>query len=152
MAITVRTTISGEGDSYIALTFADAYFAKRAILSWTGTNGVKEAALVRATDHIENCFGHLFTDEALALEEIPVKLAQACSEYALRALTTLPLIPDPVVDAAGVTVVTVASVLGPLAEKFQVLGSGTPQLLRSYPAADMLLSTLLRPTAGRTYR
>lgn len=151
MALTVRTTIKGEGNSFATLSFANSYFAERAILTWKGTDAVKEAALVRATDYIDTRFGDRFTCEALELEEIPVNLQRACSEYALRALSAA-LAPDPVLDASGVSVVTVAKTLGPLEKKFQVLGSGVPQILRSYPAADMLLRGLLIPITGRTYR
>lgn len=32
---------------------ADEYFTDRGITDWTGTNDVKQAALIRATDYIE---------------------------------------------------------------------------------------------------
>lgn len=151
MALIVRTTIQGEGNSFAALAFADDYFGKRAILDWKGTDGVREAALVRATDYIDNRFGQRFTDEALVLEELPVNLQRACCEYALRALTAA-LAPDPQVDPSGVSVVTIRKKLGPLEKQLQVLGTGNPQILRAYPAADMLLRGLLKPTGNMVIR
>lgn len=151
MAITLRTTALGEGNSLAALAFANAYFTERAVAGWVGTDPVKEAALIRATDYIDTRFSARYTDDLLAMEEIPVKLARACCEYALRALTVM-LAPDPVVDDSGATVVTVKSKLGPLEEAFQVLGSGTPQQLRAYPAADMLIAPFLKAVQGRVIR
>lgn len=154
MALEVRTTIQGEGNSLASLSFASAYFAERMVAAWgavTVTDESREAALIRATDYIDTRFGDRFTTEALALTEVPIKLQRACCEYALRALSAR-LAPDPVIDASGVAVVTVKSKLGPLEENLQVLGTGTPQLLRAYPEADMLLKGLLNPAAARVIR
>lgn len=151
MAFELRTTALGEGNSLAALAFADAYFLERSVAGWTGANDVKESALIRATDYIDARFSARYTDELLAMEDIPVKLARACCEYALRALTIV-LAPDPVIDDSGVHVVTVKSKLGPLEEAFQVLGNAIPQMLRAYPAADMLIAPYLKASQGRVIR
>lgn len=152
MALVVRTTIQGEGNTLVALDTANTYFSDRAVTAWADADDpAREAALIRATDYIDTRFGDRFTDEALALTEVPVKLQRAACEYALRALSAR-LAPDPVLDAAGVPVVTVRSKLGPLEEQFQVVGNGSPDLLRSYPEADMLLKGLLNPAAQRVIR
>lgn len=48
-------------NSYADVAFADAYFSTRAVAAWAGANGVKEAALIRATDYIETVFGTKFS-------------------------------------------------------------------------------------------
>ncbi len=151
MTFELRTTALGDGNSLASLELADEYFAERAVVAWTGEDEVKEAALIRATDYIDTRFSARYTDELLEMEEIPVKLARACAEYALRALTIV-LAPDPLVDASGVSVVTVRKKLGPLERQFQVLGTGNPSLLRAYPAADMLIVPYLKPSSGRVIR
>ncbi len=151
MALTLRTTALGTGNSLADLAFANAYFTERSIAAWTGADAVKEAALIRATDYIDARFSERYTDELLELEEVPVKLSRACCEYALRALT-ITLAPDPVVDESGATVVTVKSKLGPLEEAFQVLSNGTVKTLRAYPAADMLIAPYLNTFQGRVIR
>lgn len=152
MAVTERVTVDDtDGNVLATLVFADAYFLERAITAWTGADAVKEAALVRATDFIDMRFDQRWTDETLALEEVPVKIQRACCEYALRALSAV-LAPDPVVDDSGATVVTIASELGPLKERFQVLDTGVPALIRSYPAADLLILPYVKSAQGRTIR
>ena len=43
-------------NSFCSVAFADSYFSDRGIAAWTGSNTVKEQALVRATDYISNRF------------------------------------------------------------------------------------------------
>jgi hypothetical protein len=151
MAFTVRTTATGDGNALASVELADAYFSERAIAGWTGTDEVKEASLIRATDYIDQRFSARYTEELLDEEDVPVRVARACCEYALRALTAA-LAPDPTIDASGASVVTVSSKLGPLEKKFQVVGNGVPALVRSYPAADMLLLPYLKPATARVIR
>jgi|SRR5687768_5934777 len=47
-------------NSYADVEYADAYFTLRGITDWTGTDSVKEAALIRATDYIETVFSTKF--------------------------------------------------------------------------------------------
>lgn len=151
MPIVLRITALGVGNSLATLAFADAYFLERAVAGWVGTDVAREAALIRSTDYIDARFGARYNDALLARVDLPVKLSRACCEYALRALTVV-LAPDPVVDASGATVVTVKSKLGPLEEAFEVIGSGFPQTLRAYPAADMLIAPFLKVGQGRVIR
>lgn len=151
MAFTVRTTVQGEGNSFVDVSYADSYFTDRGITAWAGTNTVKQAALVQATDYIDGRFASRFTDEVLEADSIPDKLKRAACEYAVRALVK-PLAPDPAVDASGASVATIRNKLGPLEKEFQVVGSGTPALFRPYPAADILLVGMIKPTANRVIR
>lgn len=148
-------------NAYANDTFADAYFAERAVSGWTATQEEKQAALIRATDYIEGRYGLRFIGVKVSAtqslswprtgagdygsDEVPLKLQRATCEYALRALTAA-LAPDPTYNEAGVSVVTTRQKLGPLEKQFEVIGSGALKLIRAYPAADMMLNGLV--TAG----
>ncbi len=164
MPFTVETGAGvPDANSWIDVAFADNYFSERSITTWTGSSTVKQAALIKAADYIHNRFGSRWItvgEDAVEADKlytfngtIPVMLKRAQSEYAVRALSA-PLAPDPIVDENGMTLVVTAKTLGPLEKKFKPVGNGdsTAPLLRSYPAADMLLTTLLNPASGRTYR
>ena len=149
-----------DATSYVSVTDADGYFADRGNTAWTGTNAVKQAALVKATDYIEGRFGRRFigskktTTQALAWprtgaadfadNEVPALLCRACCEYAVRALVA-ELAPDPEVDAGGLTVVVTKKKVGPIETEYaaQTGASSTPALFRPYPAADMLMRGLV---------
>lgn len=47
-------------NSYADVAFADAYFSTRGVAAWTGSNSLKEAALIRATDYIDVVWGPKF--------------------------------------------------------------------------------------------
>lgn len=47
------TASSASAVAYISASDADAYFAARAIATWTGTDAAKEAALVRGADYLD---------------------------------------------------------------------------------------------------
>jgi hypothetical protein len=164
MPFTVETGAGVQNaNSWIDVAFADNYFSERGITAWSDPNTVKQAALIKAADYIHNRFGSRWItvgEDAVEPDKlytfngtIPVMLKRAQSEYALRALVA-PLAPDPVVDENGMTLVVTEKKLGPLEKKFKAVGNtdSTAPLLRSYPAADILLTTLLNPASGRTYR
>jgi len=153
-------------NSYVDTAFADEYFADRGVTAWAGDAAAKQGALIKATDYVEGRFGRRWIGEManatqglswprkdtdFDIDEIPLKLKQACSEYALRALSG-PLAPDPKTDASGITVVTTRKKVGPIETEFQPVGSGTPAMFKPYPAADMLLSGLLEPINNRVIR
>lgn len=158
-------------NSYSDVAYADEYFEERGITAWTGDETQKQAWLVQATDYIEQVFAHRFVgtkvtvDQALAWprvfavtrdgvdldsDMVPSAVVRACCQYALRAIQG-PLMPDPLVSAEGYNVVTSRKKVGPIEKEFRVMGSGgAPILVRSYPAADMLLTGLLRAGTGGT--
>lgn len=113
------TTGSADANAYITEAFADTHHADRGNTVWAGlTTGVKEAAIIRATDYIDKRFGKKFRgirqakDQALewprldafdddgfllsGTDEIPRKLQRATAEYALRAVIYQVLAPDPI--------------------------------------------------------
>lgn len=150
MALTLRTTPTGAGNTLAALAFADAYFTERGNAAWTGADAVKESALINATDYIDAWFAPNYSDETLALEDVPEKLSRACCEYAVRALSG-PLAVDPLVDSSGFHVVTTKKKVGPIEKEFRAQGnSSRPNLVRSYPAADILMVPFLKLGLGGT--
>lgn len=113
-------------NAYADASFADTYHASRGHSAWTDasiTTADKDAALVRASDHIDRVYGRrfrgrkltkdqamewprtdAFDDDGFALngtDAVPRQLQKATAEYALRALLVGVLTPDgpPVVPA-----------------------------------------------------
>jgi hypothetical protein len=167
MAFTAEdgTGVAG-ANAYATVAKADAYFVERGIAAWAAlSNTAKEQSLVKATDYMESRFTfigtRLTTTQALhwpILEildsyglaplldgNLPVNLKKACYEYALRASTTI-LAPDPVLDASGASTVTTRTVVGPI--EIHKTVSDEPELLRDYPAADMMLKGLVVYSGG----
>lgn len=156
-------TIVVDANAFAAVAFVDAYFADRAIAAWTGVQAVKEAAIIKATDYINNRF--LFkgdkVDDDQALEfprmvcdvdiGMPIKLQKATAEYALRALSG-PLAPDPTVDERGLQVVSKMEKVGPLEESTTYSESKSVKAFKPYPAADILLRELVQFSATTVIR
>lgn len=124
MAFTLEdgTGVAGS-NGYIDETFADDYHTDRGQTAWlfsdtdglvSITLGQKQAAIIRATDHIDRVFGNAFkgyksTDaqglqwprtgaygpSGYTLQDVPSQLQRATAEYALRALLYGTLTPDP---------------------------------------------------------
>jgi hypothetical protein len=124
MAFTLEdgTGIAGS-NGYIDDTFADTYHTDRGQTAWlfsdtaglvAVTLGQKQAAIIRATDHIDRVFGNAFKGykgsdaqglqwprngafgpSGYALSAVPNQLQRATAEYALRALLYGTLSPDP---------------------------------------------------------
>ncbi len=139
-------------NSYASAATADTYFSDRGVSSWTGSETVKQQALVRATDYIDRMFGKRFLDvpltdtQALAFPRmelgLPTCVVYACCEYALRELTAR-LAPDPVYDNSGFKLKLKKTIVGPI-ETTKEFSSNIPDSPRSYPNADKLLSSVLR--------
>lgn len=160
-----------DANSYVPLAFADQYFLDRANVAWTGADGDKQSALVRATDYVEGRFrfkGESFlTTQALFFptysgkhdpdtgdktpDAMPPKLLKAICEYAVRALAAA-LAPDPTVTDSGQKLTASTEKLGPIEETFTYQPGGTTYIFRPYPAADMLLRDLLRSGGGSVIR
>lgn len=154
-------TGKADANSYTSVEFANSYFADRGVLDWSGTIVSKQTWLVQATDYIESRFGQCFVgipqyseDPAQALHfpvisdkypvnSIPIKLQQACCEYALRAKASS-LAPDLKYTDTGYSIESAKEKVGPLEEEIKyATGSGTREYFKAYPAADMLLAGLV---------
>lgn len=160
-----------DANSYAEVAYADEYFLERGITAWTGEDEAKQGWLIQATDYIEQVYGARFVGERMTAEQalswprryaiardgtqlanniVPLSLVRACCQYALRAISG-PLMPDPAMDATGFSVVTTRKKVGPIEKEFRVMGSsGSPILIRSYPAADTLMTSLLAYAGGGT--
>lgn len=101
MAFTVEDgTIVTGANSFVSVSYADDYHADRGNATWTGTDAVKQAALVKATDYIEQKYsflGSLVDDdqplswpryiEGVDYNAIPDRLKQAVCILALESLS-----------------------------------------------------------------
>lgn len=168
MAFTLEDgTGIADANAYVDVAYADAYFTDRANAAWTGSNVAKQAAIINATDYIESRFAKLFAGTAktttqglsfprviTSMAEMPKELKRACCEYAVRALT-VKLAPDPVIHESGQGLERTRKRVGPIEKetRLQYQGPGTVRLLlRPYPAADMLIKFLLKPSVGGVIR
>lgn len=176
MAFTVETGSGVVGaNAYIDVAYADSYHADRNNKLWVGTDAVKQAAIVRATDYLETRWGDKFlglpqypdTPQGLAwprlgvfdgygrtVTGIPDNLKRAVAEYAVRALSA-DLSPDPVYDETGRTVTSKREKVGPIETEVAYNFNGTFAITRSYPQADRLLRTLIAggsSMGGRVFR
>jgi hypothetical protein len=166
MAFTVEDgTGVAEANSYATIEDANGYFAERSIAAWTGTDELKQSYLIRATDYIEGRFGQRFRGEAEfpnvpqglsfprigidGQEGVPLCLKRATFEYALRAATGA-LAPDPAYETNGMTLASKRTKVGPIETElaYKQSSGAVPPAFRPYPAADMLLRPLLKPSDG----
>lgn len=92
-----------DANSYATLADANSYHTDRGNTSWTGTNEAKQAALIKATDYIEQVYGTRFIGEQIDVDQslswprytdifasnvLPENLIKATCQLALEALTT----------------------------------------------------------------
>lgn len=103
MAFTVEDgTIVEEANSFVTVAYADTYHNDRDNTSWTGTDAVKQAALIKATDYIEQKYGSRFigapysSTQSLSwprstvitnTDEVPKAVLQAVCELALESFS-----------------------------------------------------------------
>lgn len=136
-------------NAYVAIADVGTYLADRGRdASWTGTDAVKQAAVVKATDYIEKRFGRSFigtksTEEqglswprsdaydrdGYLYTELPKVLTQAVCEYAVRCLTselmydpTKPVSSDGTQTASG-EIKSKREKVGPIEEETQFVTS-----------------------------
>ena len=112
------TSGASTATAYITEAEADDHHSDRGNTAWsTFSSGIKQAAIIRATDYIDKRFGKTFRgirrarDQALewprldafdndgfllsGVDDIPRNLKKATAEYALRAIIYGVLAPDP---------------------------------------------------------
>lgn len=166
MAIVVEDgTGKSDAQSYLSVADADAYFTARSITAWTGSDSVKEAALIAATEYIDIRWGeflkgylefpdvqallfprlNIYDSEGRALTGIPQRLERATAEYALISLSQS-LMPNPTVESSGKIIIEESEGTGPLTETKKY----HPGFLtkRPYPKADALMSCFIVGSAG----
>lgn len=103
-------------NAYVDVAFCDDYHEGRGYTAWTQgtvTDLQKQAAIVRATDHMDRLWGRryrgyketdsqslewprldAYDDDDYGLDQLPPQLTAACAEYALRSLIVTVLAPD----------------------------------------------------------
>ena len=91
-------------NSYASVSYANDYFSLRLNSAWTGSDSVKQAALIKATDYIEQTYSQRFIGvignlpqllswpryvpyAPIESDEIPEGVKKATCELALEALT-----------------------------------------------------------------
>jgi len=156
------TGVAG-ANSYVDVAYADDYHSGRGNGGWGGTDAQKQAALVKATDHVERVYGPRFIGErgsaaqglhwpALSAfewptgrpfpntvatsDEVPDSLKRAVCEFALRALT-VELTPD---SPAGGTVVEENQRSGMVERELKYANPGG---LPDFPSAELWMRSLL---------
>lgn len=158
MAIVVEDgTGQAAAESYCTTLFVTQYLSARGkATDWSQLDTTRKEQLLRdATDYIELRFASRFRgsrnteEQALSFPRdgasvVPVAVQRATAEYAVRALAG-PLLADPVTDERGQQVKSKSEKLGPLEEKIEYADTSA-NVFKPYPAADMLLKSLLRPT------
>lgn len=99
MIVEDGTGVEG-ANSYVTVEYADTYHTDRANTAWTAaTEDAKEAALIKATDYVEQVYADRWDGEAVYEDQplswprdvatgIPTRLKQAVCQLALEALTT----------------------------------------------------------------
>ncbi len=146
-------TVAVGVDTYISVADADAYFAARGVRAWADAAGTaRAAALLRATVYLDGAyrFAGRPADPGQALawprtgaadaegrpvEGVPARVAHACAELALAALSEDLAPPEP----RGGQVLEER--VGPLSVRY---APGAPAG-RSFPYVDLLLRGLVRP-------
>lgn len=169
MAFTVEDgTGKTDANAYVSVAYVDDYFTTRSNSAWTGTEAVKQAAIIAATDYIEQRFSNRFAgykyykEQALSwprqeafdpdgyrldgVDVVPRLLKKACAEYALRALSAK-LLSDP---SNSAQVAAVREKVGPIEEEttYVVDGSYKSDLVSAfnipeYPTADLWIERLV---------
>lgn len=151
-------------NAYVSVAGVTAYLTERQrATAWAAlTSDQQEAAIIKATEYIDTRFGTSFKgcplvqEQALefprsylydrygrAIEGVPVKLANACAEYADRARAA-ELVRDPSLADGGQRITAETHTLGPITDAF-TYESGVAPTFRPYPAADLLLAPFLVP-------
>lgn len=155
MAFTVEDgSVVADANALCSVAVANAYFTERGVTAWTGADSVKEIALIKATDYIEQRWGaklqgaKVDVDQALCFprtgitnvadDEVPRDVQRACAEYALRTLAA-PLQPDPVPDTGGRVVIEKVTRVGPLETKTRYQDNTALVLTKEYPVPDGLM-------------
>ena len=143
---------------------ADAYHSERGNAGWDGTEGVKTAALVRASQYLDTHYtfageaatagqvrewprsGVIYRGETLASDTIPAAVEMAAYEAALRELETPGSLSPDFTEAGAIK--RVKKGVGPLAKEIEYTTAGSAYAAKPVIAMiDGLLRPLLK--AGR---
>lgn len=142
-------------NAYITVQEFKDYHADRGADTSAFDDEAIEAAIVRATDYLDQRFNFVgkkrlgrdqttewprtdaWDRDRYYINDIPPEVKEACAEYALRALAA-ELNPDPERNASGVAVLSKSEAVGPISESVTFVGGAVFQMPK-YPAADQKL-------------
>lgn len=142
-------------NAYITVQQFKNYHADRGADTSAFDDEAIEAAIVRATDYLDQRFNFVgkkrlgrdqttewprtdaWDRDRYYINDIPPEVKEACAEYALRALAA-ELNPDPERNASGVAVLSKSEAVGPISESVTFVGGAVFQMPK-YPAADQKL-------------
>lgn len=168
MALIVEDgTGMADANSYESVENADAYFTARGITAWSGSDPVKEAALIAATEYVDIRWRgklkgklqfpdtqvllfpriNVYDEELRLLTGVPKDLRSAVCEYALISLTQTLMPNQPVISSdVGKILMEETKQVGPIrkSKKYQI-GSA----FQSFSKPDMLMSTFIVAYAGQ---
>lgn len=122
-----------------ALLAASAYIDTRYHGRWKGRRYTLEQAMAWPRIGVYDGDGFVVAETS-----IPAKLVRATCEYAKRALGA-ELAPDP---TANPNVVSETKTAGPVSKSVTYAGGAALEVLKAYPAADMLLKDFLVSPGG----
>jgi len=143
----------GDAVSYITVAEFKSYHTDRGNSYAGKTDTEIEQALVRATDYLDERFNYrglkltgpsqvtawprydVFDADGRGIYGVPSAVKEATAEYALRALSTVPLNPDFTRGASGAAVQSITQSAGPVSESVTYV-TGGGMTLPEYPAAD----------------
>ena len=157
MAFTVQddTGTVASANAYISVAEFKEYHDDRAQSYGTTADSVIQAAIVKATDYLDQRFRFpgqkkqgrrqatawpredVDDSDGFSIDGIPAEVKEATAEYALRALTAA-LAPDPKRDATGAAVQAKSEKVGPIEKSVTFVSGGSFQMPK-YPAADQKL-------------
>ncbi len=150
-------TVAGAA-AYVAVSYFKAYHDARGNPYSPYTDQQIEQAIIKATDYLDGRFSYrgvranqtdvqstmwprwdAVDDDNNWVRGVPEAVKRACSEYALRALSSA-LNPDPVSpDDSGMRVRRVSKTAGPVSKDVEYQAFGPGFVMPLYPAADRLL-------------
>lgn len=155
--LVLQTDVGGvpNANAYIDAAFFKSYHDARGNSYTNFTDTDIEAAIVRATDYIDNRFNwvgrkrvwdqttqwprtNAYDRDRYYQPGVPLAVKEASAEYALRALSAK-LNPDPVRDSSGRVVQSSKKKVGPIDKEVTYVAGGAYQMPR-YPEADERLS------------
>lgn len=157
MAIILQNTdgtVAG-ANAYITVQQFKDYHADRGADTSAFDDEAIEAAIVRATDYLDQRFNFVgkrlqgrnqttewprydaWDRDDHPINGIPGEVKEATAEYALRALSAA-LNPDPERDGTGAAIASKSESAGPISESVTYV-SGSVFTMPKYPAADQLL-------------
>lgn len=146
MAFVLETGVGlANANAYVNRAFVDGYHTDRGNTAWTGTDTVKDACIIRATEYIDKRFDRrfrgerrnasqslswprrdIYRDSGYRIAEMPVELLAATAQYALRTLLYNVLAPDstPLVARQSLISGAIASstAVGPIVEITENIG------------------------------